>query len=732
MIMNLDRHYLVCPSKYFLVIPISTPLLPVGINASLRCCGHIGKQEDPGDKVVSVLAMAEVPNSRSVPSGHDEQFVVQPDEDLHCIICSLPSKEPVLTRCGHRFCRQCLEEFLRRQEQEGHQITCPLDREALERNKDIFPDKLAERKVLSHVIKCPNECCDWRGELREKENHLASCPWKIVSCTNEKCGEHLARKDLTEHVANTCVWRILRCLYCQEHHPQCQMEAHLENCEGLLTACPNDCGIKITIEKVSDHVENTCPLTEVPCPYNWLGCFLKIQREVLESHLQSETRYHLHLSCCKLNDTKNEVRNLQLEVEKLQGQEDNHHNEIERRAQALQYQFQERAQALQNQFEERVQALQNHFEDREQVLQNHFEDRLHAFQNHFEDRVQALENHFEERINLLTVTINRLRKNLKFTSIVFAVTVVILAALNGMSNRESAVLNRLEKNIMRNVEEQRKLEMKMDEAQKYLAAMSLNMSDQESAKSDEANNYFEVVSLNMSNHESAVRDFKTKMESRVTDVRTKLEGKLDEATKSLKEKLNERLSVVTLLKENLSRTAPMRGEHYQEFLGDARPFSPVLLDFIKVIRWFKTVMQQAGIDITKFKPHSTRATSTSGAKRNAVPLENILTAAGWKRDCTDLLIVDSSSYKQKIREFETKIQALATRLDSPRVVCDEKATDGDERTDWSSIMYLNQQNVECPQGLFLASFQLKTKAYGILVKQRHRVSYHYHCCKFIL
>ena len=334
---------------------------------------------------------------------------------------------------------------------------------------------------------------------------------------------------------------------------------------------------------------------------------------MLESHLQSETRYHLHLSCCKLNDTKNEVRNLQLEVEELQGQEDNHHNEIEERAQALQYQFQERAQALQNQFEERVQALQNqfeervqalqnHFEDREQVLQNHFEDRLHAFQNHFEDRVQALENHFEERINLLTVTINRLRKNLKFTSIVFAVTVVILAALNGMSNRESAVLNRLENNIMRNVEEQSKLEMKMDEvqrrlegnvtdlrsqsegkmneAQKYLAAMSLNICNQESAvsdlktkmdrsferqsklemkmnevekglkgelidlrsqlwkKLDEANNYFEAVLLNMSNHESAVRDFKTKMESRVTDVRTKLEGKLDEATKSLKEKVS--------------------------------------------------------------------------------------------------------------------------------------------------------------------------------------------------
>ena len=81
----------------------------------LCCRRHIGKREDPGDEVVGFkTAMAEVPNRRSVPCGHDEQFVDPPDEDLNCIICLLPSKEPVLTRCGHRFCRQCLEEYMRR------------------------------------------------------------------------------------------------------------------------------------------------------------------------------------------------------------------------------------------------------------------------------------------------------------------------------------------------------------------------------------------------------------------------------------------------------------------------------------------------------------------------------------------------------------------------------------------------------------------------------------------
>ena len=94
---------------------------------------------------------------------------------------------------------------------------------------------------------------------------------------------------------------------------------------------------------------------------------------------------------------------------------------------------------------------------------------------------------------------------------------------------------------------------------------------------------------------------------------------------------DERLCVVTLLREYLSRTASLRGNHSQLFISYVKPFNPVSRDTIS--RWVKTVMQQAGIDTAKFKPHSTRAASTSAAKRNAVPLENILAAAGWKSDC---------------------------------------------------------------------------------------------------
>ena len=49
-----------------------------------------------------------------LPSGHEDEFVNEVEDDFQCLICHLPLKEPVLTRCGHRFCKGCLEEHFRR------------------------------------------------------------------------------------------------------------------------------------------------------------------------------------------------------------------------------------------------------------------------------------------------------------------------------------------------------------------------------------------------------------------------------------------------------------------------------------------------------------------------------------------------------------------------------------------------------------------------------------------
>ncbi len=57
--------------------------------------------------------MAQAPGNQ-LPSGYDEEFVNAVEEDFQCLICHVPLKEPVLTRCGHRFCKDCLEEHFRR------------------------------------------------------------------------------------------------------------------------------------------------------------------------------------------------------------------------------------------------------------------------------------------------------------------------------------------------------------------------------------------------------------------------------------------------------------------------------------------------------------------------------------------------------------------------------------------------------------------------------------------
>ena len=53
------------------------------------------------------------------------------------------------------------------------------------------------------------------------------------------------------------------------------------------------------------------------------------------------------------------------------------------------------------------------------------------------------------------------------------------------------------------------------------------------------------------------------------------------------------------------------------------------IDKATISRWIRTVMKAAGINTDIFKPHSTRAASTSKAQSCDVPINSILKAASW-------------------------------------------------------------------------------------------------------
>ena len=95
----------------------------------------------------------------------------------------------------------------------------------------------------------------------------------------------------------------------------------------------------------------------------------------------------------------------------------------------------------------------------------------------------------------------------------------------------------------------------------------------------------------------------------------------------LKKFSDKNICVVSHLKLYIEKTAALRGQHSQMFISYVQPHLPVSKDTIS--RWIKSVMVEAGIDTTVFKPHSTRAASSSAAVRDDVPIDQILKSAGW-------------------------------------------------------------------------------------------------------
>lgn len=97
---------------------------------------------------------------------------------------------------------------------------------------------------------------------------------------------------------------------------------------------------------------------------------------------------------------------------------------------------------------------------------------------------------------------------------------------------------------------------------------------------------------------------------------------------------NKKLCIVDMLKAYIKKTHELRKDSKctNLLISFQKPFRPVSKDSVK--RWIKLVMEMAGIDTTKFTAHSTRAASTSGAFNVGVPIQTILSAAGWSQQST--------------------------------------------------------------------------------------------------
>ncbi|XP_069121449.1 uncharacterized protein [Argopecten irradians] len=94
------------------------------------------------------------------------------------------------------------------------------------------------------------------------------------------------------------------------------------------------------------------------------------------------------------------------------------------------------------------------------------------------------------------------------------------------------------------------------------------------------------------------------------------------------------LCVAETLKTYLIKTELLRDNVTQNklFLSYQKPHTAVSKATIS--RWIKVVLVKAGVDMTIFTPHSTRAASASAAFRANVPVQTILNTAGWSKEST--------------------------------------------------------------------------------------------------
>lgn len=109
---------------------------------------------------------------------------------FQCPICLECLKDPVLTSCGHRFCEKCINDWL---SQDGKGRTCPVDGQALNVPKDLFPDNFTRREINDLEENSLQNSIEKGGEGASSQ--IFSCPFQDVGCL-----EKLPGKQLSSHL----------------------------------------------------------------------------------------------------------------------------------------------------------------------------------------------------------------------------------------------------------------------------------------------------------------------------------------------------------------------------------------------------------------------------------------------------------------------------------------------------------------------------------------------------
>ncbi|KAM7296443.1 RING finger protein 151 isoform X1 [Ixodes scapularis] len=127
-----------------------------------------------------------------------------PDDELTCPICRALLREPVECRCRHVFCKGCITMWLRTNS------TCPLCRVSVQAASLVPAHMLIQSMVGNVKVKCRSPGCSARVAASIYTTHLGECEFKEVPCPHDLCEHRCPRRTLEDHV-KTCPHRMLTC-----------------------------------------------------------------------------------------------------------------------------------------------------------------------------------------------------------------------------------------------------------------------------------------------------------------------------------------------------------------------------------------------------------------------------------------------------------------------------------------------------------------------------------------
>lgn len=164
------------------------------------------------------------------------------------------------------------------------------------KHKDVCP---------KFPLSCPNKC-KVESILRENlQKHLNDeCILQNVECSN-KCGLVLQRQYLSFHLKFKCLFRLVKCQYCQHQHIPFMDDIHKSMCPKRPVCRINKCGATIRKKNVNDHKKSR-PLEKVPYTFHGLRCD-DINHKDQTMHNKETVEKQLQLVLSELSNTKQKL-----------------------------------------------------------------------------------------------------------------------------------------------------------------------------------------------------------------------------------------------------------------------------------------------------------------------------------------------------------------------------------------------------------------------------------------